>query len=332
MSNEPTTFSLARLERDGAPMLAVVTNGHATPVWDVAPNVFAPDADLLALLADWQASFAALMRGVSEGRAAHGVPVDGLRVLAPIPNPRQLFCTGRNYGKHAVEMLLSSNSPLLEGVEPDRRRAVAEEIAAKQTAVAQPFVFMKPTTSITGPNDDMILPDWSSEVDWEVELTVVFGASGYRTPRAAALDLVAGYMIGNDVTARDMVRRNEPNPIGPDWIAAKGAPGFLPTGPWFVPAAFVRDPHDLAIGFSLNGRPFQAANTGEMTFDIPRQIEFLTRHARVLPGDLLCTGSPPGNGAAHGIALKPGDVMRAWIDGLGEQVATCRAPDWTASG
>ena len=295
------SFSLGSFSQGGgAPFLGLVRGTHVTPVADLAP-AFA-GRTLFDLLQDWNASFAALRSALPS--EAHGVPMDSLSVHAPIPQARQIFCAGAAYRKHVVEMVVTlGDSPGTDGMDADARRIYGEAYVDRQAAEANPYVFMKPVTSIAGPNDPLELPPFSERIDWEIELAAVIGRDTHRVARADALGNVAGYMVANDVTARDKVRRTDPGAIGADWLAAKGAPGFLPTGPLFVPSAFVPDPHDLAMRLSVNDEVMQDDRTDDMTFDIPRQIEWISSYARMLPGDILCTGSPSGNGVVRGIFL-----------------------------
>jgi 2-keto-4-pentenoate hydratase/2-oxohepta-3-ene-1,7-dioic acid hydratase in catechol pathway len=143
--------------------------------------------------------------------------------------------------------------------------------------------------------------------------------------RDAALDHVAGYVIANDVTARDALRRPDARDLGLDWLAGKNAPTFLPLGPLFVPAPFVADPMNLRITLTVNGQVMQNESTADMVFDVAALVEFISEVSELCPGDVVLTGSPAGNGASHGVFLKPGDVMVGEISGLGRQRSVCVA-------
>ena len=163
------------------------------------------------------------------------------------------------------------------------------------------------------------------EVDWELELAAVMGRRAWRVPRVEALAYVAGYTICNDITARDHVNRPDLGGIGTDWLAGKNWPTFFPTGPYLVPAAHAGDPMALEIQLWLNGQLMQHSTTADMMFDLGRLIEHASSIAELRPGDLLLTGSPPGNGVVHGRFLRDGDVMEAEITGLGRQRNRCVA-------
>src|SRR5690606_14410687 len=148
-----------------------------------------------------------------------------------------------------------------------------------------------------------------------------------RVSRAEALDYVAGYVVVNDITLRERVMRRpgDMREMGMDWVASKCAPTFLPMGPYLVPAAFVGDPQRLQVTLKLTGEVMQDESTADMIFDVARLIEALSQHCVLLPGDLICTGSPAGNGVHYGRFLQPGDVLEGSITGLGTQRNPCVA-------
>jgi 2,4-didehydro-3-deoxy-L-rhamnonate hydrolase len=307
------------------PFLGFVRNGHVVPLAVVDPTAFPAGVTLRQLLEKWGGSLIALktaVAGVSNARTR--IPIADLRACAPLPDARQVFCVGANYRRHVVEMVIAVGLGLeTEGMDAKARRIYGEAYVARQLKESEPFIFMKPVTSIAGPRDDLLLPNFSEKADWELELGAVIGRDTFQVALGEALSCVAGYMIVNDLTARDKVRRTDPGALSLDWVAAKGAPGFLPTGPYFVPAEFIPNPQDMKMRLSVNGEVMQESSTSDMTFSIARQVSFISRYARMLPGDILCTGSPAGNGVARGRFLKHDDVMVAEIEGLGRQVVRC---------
>lgn len=315
-----TSFSLGRFSlNEMPPFLGVVCGEQVTPVEDLGCG-FASGILLQDLLQDWDRNFTLLRSAVESGEARGIFSLADLQILAPHPNPPQIFCAGANYRKHVLEMVVAIGvRPDTDGMHETERQAYAETYLARQIASSSPFIFMKPVSTIAGPNDRISLPPYSEKVDWEIELAAVMGRAAFGVGEDDALACVAGYMVVNDVTARDKVFRSEPGAIGADWLSGKGSPGFLPTGPFFVPAAFVDDPHDLGMELTVNGQVMQSDRTSDMVFDIRRQIAFLSRHVAMLSGDLLCTGSPAGNGIVRNIFLRDGDVVTASIDGLGTQ-------------
>jgi len=204
-------------------------------------------------------------------------------------------------------------------------RADAAGMMDRRAATGDPYLFLGLPSAITGPYDDVVLPGYSEQHDWELELAVVIGRQGHRIGRDQVSEHIAGYTIVNDLTTRDLVFRRDMPEIGTDWFRAKNAPGFLPTGPWLVPARFVPDPGDLRITLRLNGRVMQDESTKDMIFDVAALVSAASQTATLLPGDLVLTGSPAGNGMHHGRLLRPGDVMDGEITHLGAQRTRCVA-------
>lgn len=324
-------FRIGAFTDGEARYMGLIVEDVVTPFQDLGIAGMDGRTSLRSLLGRWSDAFDELARVAAHVRPGQGHSLETLAVEPPLPDPVQLFCCGANYARHVIQMMLATNvHPGLAGLDEAGRQAFAQEVVAAQARDSDPYIFMKSITSITGPHAKVDLPEFTAKVDWEVELAVVFGRDAYRETRGSAMSSVAGYLLVNDMTARDRVRRTDPGSIGADWVAGKGAPGFLPMGPWFVPAAFVQDPHDLPLRLWVNGELKQDSNTREMTFDIPRQIEFLTRFVRLLPGDILCTGTPEGNAIATGSWLKNGDVVEAEIPGFGRQRITCHAAAGTS--
>ncbi len=217
------------------------------------------------------------------GKPRLGVP------LAWIPN---LICIGLNYADHAAE----TGSPI-----PD-----------------QPIMFMKHTAAINGPNDPVRLPKGSTHSDWEVELGLVIGKRAAKVGKADALDYLAGYTIVNDVSERDV----QMNGGGKQWCKGKSPETFAPIGPWLVTKDEIQDPQNLALWLEVDGHRYQDSSTRQLIFDVATVISHLSHHLTLLPGDVIATGTPPGVGLGikpEPVFLKPGQVMRLGIEGLGEQ-------------
>lgn len=247
-----------------------------------------------------------------------------VRYHPPVELPRQIFCTGANYRTHVVHLHMDTKfGP--EGLEGDDLRKWAEKMMDDRLATGEPYVFTKPVAAVAGANDVLILPPTTAKPDWELELAVIIGKGGFGIPLDQAMDHVAGYSIANDISARDLIPRTDYAMLGTDWLRSKGQAGFLPLGPWLVPAKFVPDPYDLGIRLSVDGRMMQNESTSDMMFDIARQIEYIARYTPLLPGDVICTGSPAGNGTHYGRFLQDGDLMVGEIDGLGVQRVRCMA-------
>jgi 2-keto-4-pentenoate hydratase/2-oxohepta-3-ene-1,7-dioic acid hydratase in catechol pathway len=163
----------------------------------------------------------------------------------------------------------------------------------------------------------------STQPDWELELVIVIGRSARHVSRTDALTYVAGYTIANDLTSRDKVYRADMKAIGTDWLAGKSSPTFLPMGPYVVPAAFIPDPQKLHLTLKLNNQVMQDEGTNDMTFGVARLIEYISSLVQLLPGDVICTGSPQGNGMHYNRFLCLGDVMEGTITELGTQRNIC---------
>lgn len=286
-----------------------------------------PDS-LLSLLDAWDANFqtlAIVCESFPRELAQNSIAIDRLHVRAPIDPPRQIFCTIANYRSHIVETILDAGvPPHTDGMDADARQRYAEKTIEERLRGA-PYACFKLPSTVIGPTDALELPRHAQRVDWELELGVVIGKTARRVSRTEAMSYVAGYVMVNDITARDQVRRSDVPAMGTDWLQSKNAPGFLPLGPYFVPAAFLPDPYSLRLTLSVNDRPMQNGLVSDMLFDIATQIEYLSQHARLLPGDVICTGTPAGCGTHYKRYLQPGDVIHASIPGLGAQHTPCIA-------
>lgn len=193
----------------------------------------------------------------------------------------------------------------------------ADHARESNTAIpTEPLVFMKATTSITGPNDKVIVPKHSTKLDWEVELGVVICKKAQYVPEDKALDYVAGYCVVNDVSERAFQHQSS------QWDKGKGCDTFGPIGPWLVTTDEIRDPQNLDMWLDVNGRRMQKGNTRTMIFGVAKLVSYCSRYMTLLPGDIITTGTPPGVGTSmkpDPVFLNPGDVMNLGIQGLGEQ-------------
>ena len=213
-------------------------------------------------------------------------PVD---LLPPVPDPQKVICVGLNYADHAAE----SGLPI----------------------PTEPVIFNKFPTAIAAHQDPIVLPACSDQVDYEAELVVIIGRPGRDIPVAQAMDHVAGYACGHDVSARDW---QTGKPAG-QWLLGKTFDTFAPFGPDLVTADEVPDPGQLDIRLRLNGQIMQQSNTRQLIFPIPQLISYISRVCTLKPGDLLFTGTPPGVGVARKppVFLQPGDTVEVEIDTIG---------------
>jgi len=247
-----------------------------------------------------------------------------LDVRCPV-SPGQILQAGANYRKHVVDIVLAErranesttghNADLPEA----EVRQWAEAMMDERARTGTPYVFAGLPGALTGPYDEVVLPERGERHDWELELAAVIGKPARNLTRENALDHVAGYTICNDITTRSLVYRDDLKAIGSDWFAAKNAPTFLPTGPYLVPAKFVGDPGGLRVTLRHNGVTRQDESTADLLFDLPALLVYASAVTELRPGDLLLTGSPAGNGAHWGVFLAEGDLIEGEITGLGGQ-------------
>jgi len=317
-------YGLARVTVDGAPHVVLVRDNRYVPLanWGEART-------LGALLAGWDVMLSKLRTWAADDAAFANAPAfDSADVLMPY-RPGQVFCIGANYKKHVVGLIMgdpSMRTPEHEAVPPEERQARFEKMMDERAA-GLPFAFLKLPASVVGPRDDVVLPYDVEKPDWEIELGVVIGKRAHRVNAEEAMNYVAGYAVVNDVTARELIFRRDGSAIGADWLSGKSFPTFLPFGPLIVPKEQVTNPYDLNLKLSVNGKVYQDESTADMMISIERQIAFLSSRCVLEPGDIICTGSPYGNGSAFGVFLKPGDVMEATIEGLGTQRNNCVAEE-----
>jgi 2,4-diketo-3-deoxy-L-fuconate hydrolase len=213
---------------------------------------------------------------------------DDVRLGSPIGRPSKIVCIGLNYVDHAKE--------------------------TNATPPPEPVIFMKSTTAIVGPNDNIMIPKDSVKTDWEVELAIVIGKKASYVDEAEAMDYVAGYVLHNDVSEREFqIERSG------TWDKGKGCDTFAPIGPFVATAGEIKDPGNLRLWLKLNGETVQDGTTANFIFDIPFVIAYTSKFMTLLPGDIISTGTPAGVGLGMKppVYLKPGDVIELGIDGLG---------------
>jgi 2-keto-4-pentenoate hydratase/2-oxohepta-3-ene-1,7-dioic acid hydratase in catechol pathway len=299
------------------------------------------------LLADWDAALVRLaelaaddeaeLAAEREADATGSVRSDGsgpwydladLDVRCPV-RPGQILQCGANYRRHVVDIVMAERRADLSTTghnseTPEEEvRAWAVQMMDERARSGSPYVFSGLPSALTGPHEDIVLPERGTNHDWELELALVIGRHARNLTRENALEHVAGYTICNDLTTRSLVYRRDLKAIGTDWFAAKNAPTFLPTGPYLVPAAFVPDPSALRITLRHNGIVRQDEATSDMLFDVPAILAYITSVTELRPGDLVLTGSPAGNGMHWGVFLEDGDVLESEITGLGTQRNRC---------
>jgi 2-keto-4-pentenoate hydratase/2-oxohepta-3-ene-1,7-dioic acid hydratase in catechol pathway len=276
---------LVTFRTDGGARLGALRNG------DEVVELEEP-GDMLALIDAGREGLARVQAALGSSRSrAHRL--DGLDLLAPLPDPRgNVIAIGRNYRKHAEE------TAVVEGREP-----------------SPPTVFTKAITSLTEPYADIAIdPSVSDKIDWEVELGVVIGRRGANVKQAQARPYVFGYMALNDVTARDIQ-----SGWGGQYFKGKSLDRSSPTGPWIVTADEIPDPQSLQLRLRINGTTKQDGNTRDMIYPVDALIEWVSKGMTLLPGSIIATGTPDGVGFARTPPeyLQPGDVMETEVQGVG---------------
>jgi 2-keto-4-pentenoate hydratase/2-oxohepta-3-ene-1,7-dioic acid hydratase in catechol pathway len=231
----------------------------------------------------------AFARWAAAAQLTDGTPVALEALGSPVPAPRQVFGIGLNYADHAAESGFDAPS-------------------------GEPPVFTKFPSCITGPAGDIEMPSGGT-VDWEVELVVVIGRRAHRVGRDEALDYVAGYAVGQDVSERKLQLASTP----PQFSMGKSLPGYGPIGPWLVTLDDIADPNDLELGCEVNGEVVQLSRTSMLIFSVPALIANLSASVPLLPGDVIFTGTPSGVGLGRTpqCFLAPGDVLTSHIESIG---------------
>lgn len=312
-------FALGSFELAGETIPGVVFGDSVVDLRFVLPEV----RQIRDLFASWDSNLDTLQALEPAALPTH--PLRELRVLPPVQPVGTFIAAGANYREHVLEISVAHRLGS-EGANEAELRIEAAAETDERARAGDPYVWTGIPSAACGAYDDLQLPDVGGNVDWELELGVVIGKPAHRVATADAMDYVAGYTIVNDITARTLVPRSDIAMMGTDWFRSKNQPTFFPTGPYLIPARFVDDPAMLRIKLSLNGMLMQDACTDDLLFGVPELIAYASSVAQLQPGDILLTGSPPGNGSHWNRFLRDGDVMDASISGLGSQRTVVRAP------
>jgi len=239
---------------------------------------------------------------------------------------------GAALSPESLKKLAAAKADALPLVEGDPRMGVPVNGISKYVAIglnysdhakeagmavpSEPIIFMKALSSLCGPNDDTVQPKNSTKLDWEVELTIVIGRKAQYVSEGDSLDYVAGYCLANDVSERAFQLQSS------QWDKGKGCDTFGPLGPWLVTADEVGDPQNLDMWLDVNGKRMQSGNTATMIFGVKKLVSYCSHYMTLLPGDMICTGTPPGVGMGkkpEPVWLKPGDIVTLGIEKLGQQ-------------
>lgn len=231
---------------------------------------------------------ARLKKFINENRLNLPVIQNTALLLSPVSRPSKIVCIGLNYSDHAKE--------------------------TNATPPPEPVIFLKSTTALSGPNDDIVIPKNSTKTDWEVELAVVIEKKASYVDEATAMEYVAGYCLHNDLSERAFQLERSGT-----WDKGKGCDTFAPMGPYLVTKDEITAVDNLRLWLKLNGKIMQDGNTANMIFKIPFLVSYVSQFMTLLPGDIISTGTPAGVGLGMNpqVYLKPGDVVELGIDGLG---------------
>ena len=254
---------------------------------------FVKDYDETFFATDGVANLAAI---IEQNKIALPKIASDTRLGAPVARPSKIICIGLNYADHAKE--------------------------TNATPPTEPVIFMKATSAICGPFDEVVIPKNSDKTDWEVELAVIIGKKASYVSEADAMNYVAGYCLHNDISERAFQLER-----GGTWDKGKGCDTFAPLGPWFVTKDEIADVDNLKLWLKVNGKQMQNGTTANLIFNVPFVVAYVSQFMTLLPGDIISTGTPAGVGLGFNppVYLQPGDVMELGIDGLGESKQTCVA-------
>jgi 2-keto-4-pentenoate hydratase/2-oxohepta-3-ene-1,7-dioic acid hydratase in catechol pathway len=298
------TYYLLSYEHRGLPRAGLLVNHCVYDLADVTGH--REWHSIIDMLKDWEEAQAVIAGSIGTLRS-DGIALDSVKLLAPVLYPGAIYCAGANYLDHVTEMQKAQGLP----VGP----------TAKDRGDT-PWHFLKTSRgSIIGPDAVAPVPVDIQCLDWEIELAAVVGKVARNVSAADALDYVAGYTIANDLSARDYMKRDKQDSNSPflyDWIGQKCFDGACPIGPWIVPASFLPNAHNLSMKLWVGDELMQDSNSSQLIFSVAEQIETLSAHRTLYPGDLILTGTPAGVGMGRKRFLQSGESVRLWIEGIGE--------------
>jgi 2,4-didehydro-3-deoxy-L-rhamnonate hydrolase len=291
-----TRFTLATVRLDGRPVAAIGLGENYYPLPDIPPDH--QRVSVKSLLENWTASLPHLETLASdiEKGAVNGLkslPSEEVHLLTPILWPNKVVCVGANYAEHLKEM----------GMEPVKWEVM-------------PFFLCPPTTSLVGPGETIEIPRMTEQFDWELEMAVIVGEKLRHASEEEASNAIAAYSIGLDLSCRDLTIVN--NQLRVDLSRGKSQDTMKPLGPYIVPAKFLPNVSNLKLRLDVNGQRMMNSSTSDMLSSCKEILSVISQFITLEPGDVVFTGSPPGSAGVHGNCwLKPGDMIRAEIEGIG---------------
>jgi 2-keto-4-pentenoate hydratase/2-oxohepta-3-ene-1,7-dioic acid hydratase in catechol pathway len=309
-------FGFATIWREGKPVVGVVVDERWIPLASLvtgqgAPGTVPPTVSSLTEVWDpWVDWVGEQSLSPADGE---WLPTADARFAPALTAPPTIYCAGANYTDHAQAMHPGA-----------------------AFAPASPYHFIVSRQALAAHRQPVVRPPGCARLDWEIELALVIGRRAEAVPVERALDHVAGYTIANDISARDLAVRTDDQPFALDWLKGKSYATFLPLGPVVVPRRFVPDPQDLRLSLTVNGKTMQDSSTTRMVFSCAEQVAALSAVVPLVPGDVVCTGTPAGTGHESGSYLDAGDALVARVELLGELenmvVERAQRPSPAASG
>lgn len=285
------------------PESGVLIGDHVYVPDNLLTSVKLKDRSVLGMLRQWDEVHSELDRASRSSGHRQGRRVADVKLLAPIIYPGALYCAGANYWDHLEEMAEVA------------KRATGK--APSMAKGAEPWFFLKTCAgSIIGTEAPVRVPTFTKQLDWEAEVGLVIGRKSRNVSEANAMDAFAGFLIINDLSARDLLKR-EHSPFIYDWMGQKCFDDGAPMGPWLTPKAYIDNPDDMSIKLRVNGVIKQSSNTSKMIHNMAEQVAYLSRHITLQPGDVIATGTPAGVGLPRGEFLKIGDEVMIEVAGCG---------------
>ncbi|WP_218019829.1 fumarylacetoacetate hydrolase family protein [Rhodococcoides yunnanense] len=310
-------FALGTVAVHGVNRAVVLAGDHVLQIDSIADGLgLSAPVTVRDILDEWERLLPAL-RDAARSEDGEWVALAEVTVTAPV-EPRQILQAGANYRTHVIDLAVK-HTDIAKGRSEQQIRDETAAMMDKRAAEGDPYFFIGLPSAVTGPYDVVTLPAGTRKNDWELELVAVVGARAFQLTREEALGAIAGYTIANDLTTRELVFRADMPEIGTDWLRAKNAPGFLPLGPWIVPKEDAGEVAEMRLTLELDDKAMQDESTKDMLFDVAALVSAVSQTVQLLPGDLILTGSPAGNGMHWGRLLRDGDVMTSTITGLGYQ-------------
>ena len=300
----PVEYRLLTYRAGAVPRAGVLVDTYIYPAADLLRDRedMIDTSSVLGLLESWDAVSDLLPAALTKVTARDGMALSEVSLEAPILYPSIVLATGGNYSDHLDEMAQKHHRPPIS-----------------KYRLAEPFFTLKTAAhSIIGHGAPIRYPQFSKQLDYEAEIGVVIGRYAENVAESDAMDAVAGYVIVNDLSARDYVRREIlPDQRAHDWFGQKCFRDSMPMGPWITPRQFVPDPYDMSIKLWVNDELRQNGSSKNMIYPLAEQIAYLSRHITLRPGDVISTGCPSGVGMAQDIYLKPGDRIRIEVQHCG---------------